>query len=333
MSKTIKNCYYKKLTYDGLYSAYVRASLNKRNKRAVIKFSIDLETYLSNIYADLYNNSYKSSKYREFIIYEPKKRTIKALPFRDRIVHQWYIEEFIKPYIVPRFIEDSYACIIGKGTHQATLKLNKYMRIMNNRYGDYYIIKFDISKYFESIDKKILYEIICKYISDKYLLNLTYNIIFDNDFNGIPIGNYTSQYFANIYLNELDYYAKFDLKLEFYVRYMDDFIVLVRDKEEAKRVFDLIESFVNNKLNLRLNRKSRYYPSRLGCDFCGYILYNDYRLIRKRSVKGMRDKIYDYQKGKMTFKDIDLSFVSWCGHARHANSYKVMSDFYGCIYK
>ena len=333
MSKTIKNCYYKKLTYDGLYSAYVRASLNKRNKRAVIKFSIDLETYLSNIYTDLYNNSYKSSKYREFIIYEPKKRTIKALPFRDRIVHQWYIEEFIKPYIVPRFIEDSYACIIGKGTHQATLKLNKYMRIMNNRYGDYYIIKFDISKYFESIDKKILYEIMCKYISDKYLLNLTYNIIFDNDFNGIPIGNYTSQYFANIYLNELDYYAKFDLKLEFYVRYMDDFIVLVRDKEEAKRVFDLIESFVNNKLNLRLNRKSRYYPSRLGCDFCGYILYNDYRLIRKRSVKGMRDKIYDYQKGKMTFKDIDLSFVSWCGHARHADSYKVMSDFYGCIYK
>lgn len=333
MSKTIKNCYYKKLTYDNLYSAYIRASLNKRNKRAVIKFSIDLETYLSNIYKDLYNNSYKSSKYREFIIYEPKKRTIKALPFRDRIVHQWYIEEFIKPYIVPRFIDDSYACIIGKGTHQATLKLNKYMRIMNNRYGDYYIIKFDISKYFESIDKKVLYEIMCKYITDKYLLNLTYNIIFDNDFNGIPIGNYTSQYFANIYLNELDYYVKFDLRLEFYVRYMDDFIVLVKDKEEAKRIFDLVESFVNNRLNLRLNRKSRYYPSRLGCDFYGYILYNDYRLIRKRSIKGMRDKIYDFKNGKITFDDIDLSFVSWCGHARHANSYKVMSDFYGCIYK
>lgn len=333
MSKTIKNCYYKKLTYDNLYSAYIRASLNKRNKRAVIKFSIDLETYLSNIYKDLYNNSYKSSKYREFIIYEPKKRTIKALPFRDRIVHQWYIEEFIKPYIVPRFIDDSYACIIGKGTHQATLKLNKYMRIMNNRYGDYYIIKFDISKYFESIDKKVLYEIMCKYITDKYLLNLTYNIIFDNDFNGIPIGNYTSQYFANIYLNELDYYVKFDLRLEFYVRYMDDFIVLVKDKEEAKRIFDLVESFVNNRLNLRLNRKSRYYLSRLGCDFYGYILYNDYRLIRKRSIKGMRDKIYDFKNGKITFDDIDLSFVSWCGHARHANSYKVMSDFYGCIYK
>jgi RNA-directed DNA polymerase len=333
MSKTIKNCYYKKLTYDNLYSAYMRASLNKRNKIAVIKFSIDLETYLSNIYNDLYNNCYESSEYREFIIYEPKKRIIRALPFKDRIVHQWYIEEFIKPYIVPRFINDSYACIIGKGTHQAIFKLNKYMRIMNNRYGDYYIIKFDISKYFESIDKNILYDIMKKYISDKYLLNLTHNIIFDNDFNGIPIGNYTSQYFANIYLNELDYYVKYDLRLEFYVRYMDDFIILVKNKEEAKRIFNLVELFVNNRLNLKLNKKSRYYPSRLGCDFCGYILYNDYRLIRKRSIKGMRNKIYNFNNKKITFDDINLSFISWCGHARHANSYKVISDFYGCIYK
>lgn len=159
MPKTIRNCYYRKLTFDNLYNAYIRASLNKRNKRSVIKFSVDLETYLSNIYNELYNNNYNSSKYREFVIYEPKKRVIKALPFRDRIVHQWYIEEFIKPYIVPRFIEDSYACIIGKGTHQAILKLNKYMRIMNKKYGEYYIIKFDISKYFESIDKNILYKI------------------------------------------------------------------------------------------------------------------------------------------------------------------------------
>lgn len=333
MPKTIRNCYYRKLTFDNLYNAYIRASLNKRNKRSVIKFSVDLETYLSNIYNELYNNSYKSSKYREFIIYEPKKRIIKALPFRDRIVHQWYIEEFIKPYIVPRFIEDSYACIIGKGTHQAILKLNKYMRIMNKKYGEYYIIKFDISKYFESIDKNILYKIMMKYISDKYLLNLTYNIIFDNDFNGIPIGNYTSQYFANIYLNELDYYAKFDLKLDYYIRYMDDFIVLVKDKIDAKRIYCLIESFVNDQLNLKLNRKSRYYPSRLGCDFCGYILYNDYKLIRKRSIKGMRNKIYDFKKGIVSFDEIELSFVSWCGHARHANSYKVMSDFYGFIYK
>ena len=108
-----RNCYYRKLTFDSLYNAYIRASLNKRNKRSVIKFSVDLETYLSSIYNELYNNSYKSSKYREFIIYEPKKRIIKALPFRDRIVHQWYVEEFIKPYIIPRLINTTFACLPG----------------------------------------------------------------------------------------------------------------------------------------------------------------------------------------------------------------------------
>lgn len=296
MSKTIRNCYYKKLTFESLYNAYVRSCNNKGTKLNVIKFSVDLETNLNKIYEELYNNCYKSSEYREFIIYEPKKRVIRALPFRDRIVHQWYVEEFIKPYVVPRFINDSYACIVGRGTHKAVCKLHFYMRFMKKKYNDYYIIKFDIKKYFESIDKNILYNIMCKYISDKYLLNLTYNIIFDNDFNGIPIGNYTSQYFANIYLNELDYYVKFDLGICYYVRYMDDFVILVETLDEAKRIYGLIESFVNNKLNLELNRKSRYFPSRLGCDFCGYVLYNDYRLLRKRSIKSMRRKIEGLKK-------------------------------------
>lgn len=331
MSKTIRNCYYKCLTYEKLYDAYMRASSGKRNKRNVIRFSIDLESNLYNLYNDLYNNCYCSSKYREFIIYEPKERVIKALPFRDRVVHQWYIEEFIKPYVVPRFISDSYACIIGRGTHKAVLKLNKYMKIMNKRYGDYYIIKFDIKKYFFSIDKNILYNIMCKYISDKYLLILTYNIIFDNDFNGIPIGNYTSQYFANIYLNELDYYIKFDLGIEFYVRYMDDFVVLVKSKDEAKRVYSLVDNFIRNNLNLVLNSKGRYYPSYLGCDFCGYIVYNDYRLLRKRSIKEMRRKIRLYEKGIMSYDEVFLSFVSWSGHAKYSDSYVLVKEFFEMI--
>ena len=107
----------------------------------------------------------------------------------------------------------------------------------------------------------------------------------------------------------------------------------MKEKEYTQEKLATIIGVDKATLNLKLNKKSRYYPSRLGCDFCGYILYNDYKLIRKRSIKGMRDKICDFKKGIVSFEEIELSFVSWCGHARHANSYKVMSDFYGFIYK
>lgn len=325
MPKTIRNCYYRKLTFDNLYNAYIRASLNKRNKRSVIKFSVDLETYLSSIYNELYNNSYNSSKYREFVIYEPKKRVIKALPFRDRIVHQWYIEEFIKPYIVPRFIEDSYACIIGKGTHQAILKLNKYMKIMNKKYGEYYIIKFDISKYFESIDKNILYKIMMKYISDKYLLNLTYNIIFDNDFNGIPIGNYTSQFFANIYLNELDQYIKRTLKIKYYVRYMDDFIIFDNDLNHLKKCKDIIIDILENEYKLKVNKKKTWICNiDSGFSFLGYtckVIDNKTIVrIKKSNIDKIKKRVKEV-KYLYDNKRIDI-YKAFCTIMTYTYSYK-----------
>ena len=332
MSKTIRNCYYERLTYERLYAAYVRACQGKANKPNVIRFSIDLETNLANLYECLYNNKYMSSSYKEFIIYEPKERIIRALPFRYRVVHQWYIEEFIKPFVVPRFIRDSYACIIGRGTHGAVYNLQKYMRCMQRKYGSYYVIKFDISKYFYSIDKSILYEIMKKYISDKDLLNLTYNIIFDNDFGGIPIGNYTSQYFANIYLNELDYFIKFSLGVKYYVRYMDDFIVLVSDKESARRIFFLVEEFIFSKLNLKLNRKSRYYPSYLGIDFCGYKIYESHKVLRKRSINGMRKKFNLWFKNKISYEELVSFFVSWKGHAKHSDCDDLISFFESVLF-
>ena len=144
-------------------------------------------------------------KYRTFKIYEPKERVIRALPYVDRIVHQWYIHEFIKPYIVPRFINDSYACIEGRGTHKAVDKAQEYMRKMKNNYGAYYIVKCDISGFFYNIDKDVLYNILKRFIRDHKLLDITYEFIYnDGEEVGLPIGNYTSQFFANIYMNELD---------------------------------------------------------------------------------------------------------------------------------
>lgn len=182
---------------------------------------------------------------------EPKERIIRKLEYKDRIVHQWYIYEFIKPYFVPRFIYDSYACIDNKGTHKAIYRLQKFMRIMKREYINYYVIKCDIRKFFYNINTEILFDILGKYIDDKYLLEFTRKLIYENnDEDGLPIGNYTSQYFANIYLNELDYYVKYDLKCKYYLRYMDDFIILTKDKESAKDILNKITEFLNTKLKL-----------------------------------------------------------------------------------
>ena len=147
------------------------------------------------------------------------------MPYRDRIVHQWYIEEFIKPYIVPKFVNTTYACLTNKGTHRAVQEVQHQMRKFKRNFGDFWILKCDIRKFFYTIDPIILYKLMQKYIGDKKILELTKILIFNDSINcnskGIPIGNYTSQFFANIYLNELDQYIKRTLKIKNYTRYMD----------------------------------------------------------------------------------------------------------------
>lgn len=133
MCKSIKKQFYNKLTYLKLLEAHDRAKQGKTNKKEVILFEMDLETNVMNLYRNLKNGKYKMGKYREFTIYEPKERIIKALPYVDRIVHQWYIEEFIKPFIVPKFVTSSFACLENKGTHAAVKTLQKYMRLMKKK--------------------------------------------------------------------------------------------------------------------------------------------------------------------------------------------------------
>ena len=324
---TIRNSFYKNLTFNNLLNAYILSKKGKDSKFEVLKFTYNLEIDLINLIELIATFKYKIGIYKEFTIYEPKKRIIRSLPFIDRVVQTWYIEYFIKPYFIPRFIYDSYSCIIGKGTHKAVKRLQYFMNCMKRKYKSYYVIKFDISKFFDSIDKDILYRIMSKYISDKYLLKFTYDLIYSYKYNGIPIGNYSSQYFANIYLNELDYYIKYKLNIKYYIRYMDDFVILIKDKIDARYIYDLIEIFVNHKLNLKLNKKSNYFPNELGIDFCGYIIYEKYLLVRKRSIKKIKKKIKIwnclYELGGLDNKKFVLSFNSWLGHISHANSYNL----------
>lgn len=331
MSKTIKHGYDEKLTFSKLIEAHERARTGKTNKIELMKFEIDLETNLMNLYKQLKYGTYKMGKYREFKVYEPKERIIKSLPYIDRVVHQWYVQEFIKPYIVPRFIRDTYACVENRGTHGAVYQMQKYMRKMKRKYNNYYVLKCDIKKYFYTIDKDILFEIMCRYIRDKKLLELTKIFIYsDGDRLGIPIGNYTSQFFANIYLNELDHYVKEELHIKFYIRYMDDFILLLENKMVAKKVLDKIDTFVQEHLHLTLNEKTRYYPSKMGVDFCGYIIYETHMKLRKRSVKKIKKKAKQwnnlYQNHCFDYHQFLLEYNSFQGHARHANSYRLFKS-------
>lgn len=336
MSKKVKKCFNKNLTFEKLFLAHKRARNHKVYKPEVIKFEMDLESNLSLLLSNIKNNKYRIGKYREFKVYEPKERVIKSLPYVDRIVHQWYVEEFIKPYIVPKFIDTSYACIIDKGTHKAVDKIQKYMRIFKIKYGDFWILKCDIKKFFYSIDPYILFEILSRYISDKKLLSFTKLLIFNSrdemDKVGIPIGNYTSQFFANIYLNELDYYIKHKLKRKYYVRYMDDFIILAKTKEHCIIIKNKVEKFIKQYLHLELNSKSRYYPYKLGVNFCGYRIFVTHRLLRTNSKSKIKRKIKDWNKlyniKKLDLKNAMQSLNSWLGHSSHCNSYKLQNKMF-----
>lgn len=335
MSKTIRNTFDSKLTFENLIKAHYRTSKTKRSSKYVMTYEIDLETNILNLYRDIKNNKYKLGKYREFKVMEPKERIIKALPYKDRIVQSWYIEEFIKPFIVKRFISDNYACIEGKGTHLAVKNLQKYMIKMNREFSNYYILKCDIKGFFYNIDKKILLSILKKYISDKKLLGFTLILLSNLDEIGIPIGNYTSQFFANIYLNELDHFIKDTLNVKYYLRYMDDFILLIDSKDKTRELLLKINEFVNTILHLKLNKKTSYYPKDKGVDFCGYKIFETHILLRKRSVKKVKKIVRkannDYIYAHLDIKDTETKLSAFKSYSKHANTYNIRQAIYNEI--
>lgn len=330
MPKKIGKCFYEKLTFENLLSAHKRSRKNKAYKHEVIEFEMNLENNLINILNNLKNGTYRLGKYRSFIVYEPKLRVINSLPYTDRIVHQWYVEEFIKPYFLPRFINSTYACIPDGGTHKAVDDVQRNMRIFKRNYGDFWILKCDVRKFFYSINPDILYGIMQKHMKDKALLSLTKILIYnpeDKDAIGIPIGNYTSQFFANIYLNELDQHVKHTLKIRFYTRYMDDFVILLKTKEECIKVKKQIEDFLYTHLKLFLNDKSRYYPYKMGVNFCGYRIHLTHRLLRTNNKKKIKKQVKKFNKlydnNRLDLNHAMACMNSWIAHSSHCNSYNL----------
>lgn len=331
MPKRVNNIFHQKLKFKYMLEAYERAADGKHNNKEVILYKMDLANNITTTLKELLKNNYKVQKYNTFKIYEPKERIIQALPFKDRVVQQWYVEEFIKPIYVPKFINDTYACIEERGVHSAVKKFQKYMHNKSKITNEFYILKCDISKFFYSIDKDKLFEIIQKSIKDKEVLNLTKIMIYsDIEKVGIPIGNYTSQYFANIYLNELDHFIKEKLKIKHYVRYMDDFVLILDTKEECKIIKKSIEEFLEQNLYLKLNKKTNYFKAKQGVNFCGYKLFNDYILLKKQNKNKTykKVKIWNklYKNNKLDIMEAATRLKSWIGHAKNADTYKLIKD-------
>ena len=333
MPKRANNIYVKNITFSKLLEAHNKCKKHKRFKKQVIEFEMNLENNLLKIGRELLNESYKFSEYFEFTIYEPKERKIKTLEYRDRVVQTWYVENFLKPYFESSYILDTYACIEGRGAHKAVDKMQEYLRKADKQFEEVWVLKCDIKKFFFNVDRRTLYNLIKRKIKDKHFLNLTKKIIFyDEEEVGIPIGNYTSQIYANIYLNELDKYIKEKLNVKYVVRYMDDFVLLLKSKADAKSVLNKLEEFLLKKLRLKLNSKTSYFKAKQGVNFCGFRIWKTHRLLREQSKKKMRRKLRNFEK---LYKDdkIELNYIlacinSWLGHAKHCDSYNLVNKIF-----
>ena len=324
MARTIRNEYDKALTYENLMKAHLQSRKGKGYRKEIILFNLKQEEYIMWLYEQLKTEKYRHGGYTEFYVTQPKLRRIEKSKYIDRIVHRWYVNSFIEKYYIPQFISTSYACLKGKGMHKACLDLQKAMKHCKTVWGEYYILKMDIRKYFENINKDILLQIMERKIKDPKLLWLTKEIIYSNQGKtGLPIGNYTSQMYANIYLNELDQYIKHNLKCKYYYRYMDDAVILINTKDEAKEMLERIKKFLEVKLQLELNQKTQIFKSKQGVNFCGYKI-NEYRLkIRDRGKRKLKKKVKSLKEivesGEISSKEAKLYLAGHLGYIKIAN--------------
>lgn len=305
MPKTIRNKYYKYLSFDRLMEAHKKARRGKGLRNEIILFNLKQEEYIMYLLESLGKKTYKHGGYSTFYVTEPKVRKIEKSRYIDRVVHRWLVDNFLEPYFVPTFINTSYACLKGRGMHKTCLDVQKAMKHCKNIWGSYYILKMDVTKYFENIDKRTLLGILERKILDKDLMWLIKEILYAQEKEvGLEIGNYTSQLFANIYLNELDQYVKKELGIKYYFRYMDDAVLFFKNKEEAKYCLEKIKKFLLSKLELCLNRKTQIFKNTQGVNFCGYKI-NEYRLkIRDKGKRKLKKKI---KKLKCLVKNGEIS--------------------------
>jgi retron-type reverse transcriptase len=332
------------IAFEHLLKAAEKARRGKRFRPAATRFFFHLERELTRLHEELASKTYCPGPYRTFTIYEGKKRQISAAPFRDRVVHH-ALTGALEPIFERSFIADSYACRKGKGTHAAVDRCQAFA------HRHRYVLKADVRKFFPSIDHAILKGLVARKIKDPHVLWLVDRIVdhsnpqdpvlmwFPGDDlftpterrRGLPLGNQTSQFFANVYLDPLDHFVTDRLGLS-YVRYVDDFLVFADDKTHLHAVKQQVEPFLAG-LRLQIHGdKSVVFPCTQGIRFLGYRVFPTHRRLVPENVRRFRRRMRRMQRefaaGRIGFDAIRPRIMSWIGHARHADTYRLRADLF-----
>ncbi|MDX9866079.1 MAG: reverse transcriptase domain-containing protein [Anaerolineaceae bacterium] len=348
--KTYRNLYPHVWDFENIYLAYRKARKGKRGKPGAATFEQVQDDELLALQDELRTFSYQPGAYHSFYIHDPKKRLISAAPFRDRVVHH-ALCRVMEPIWERRFIDDSYANRVGKGTHRALDRTTQFARSHSH------FLQCDVRQFFPSIDHDILRSEFSRLIRDKDLLWLCDQILasgegvladeyemtwFPNDDlfainrpRGLPIGNLTSQFWANVYLNGLDHFIKRELKCGAYVRYVDDFLLFSDQREQLLGWREEIIACLAG-LRLRLHEESaRVFPTASGIPFLGFRVYPEYRRVKRRKVVHFRRKLRhlaaEYGAGEINLEKVDASVQGWVNYVRYADSWGLRRDVLGSV--
>jgi len=330
------------VSFENLHRAAYQVLRGKRSKEQAGDFFYDLEGNLLCLQRELAGGTYIPGDYRTFWISDPKPRLISAAPFRDRVVHHALVN-IIEPLFEMRFIDHSYACRKGKGTHRALAQFDHWAHTTK------YILKMDIRKFFPSLDHEILKQKIARTVKDREVLGLCRLIIDQSNQQerviqyfpgdtlltplerriGIPIGNLTSQFLANVYLDGLDHFVKDGLRVRRYLRYVDDFCCFADDKQDLRWIRDEIVDHLET-IRLRLNDgKSRIRQLKEGVEFLGFVFFDNTTRLNQRGVKRQRARVKllqrDYADERLSWEDVKASLQAWDAHAAHGRTWRLRS--------
>ena len=337
--KTHQRLFQKVHSTDNLILAFRKARKGKSKKKYVVNFESSLKNNLRALQYEIKTGIYRPHKLKKFVVRDPKTRTIHASIFRDRIVHHAIIN-ILQPILEKTFIYDSFAGRKNKGTHQAVKRFEYFLRKassngrkisdpFNNNSIRGFVLKADIKHYFATMNQEILINILRKNVKDEDFIKLVKIVLenFDSEVKGrgVPLGNYTSQFFANVYLNRLDYFVKHRLKAKYYIRYVDDFVILHKDRKVLEEYFVKINNYLKH-LKLELHpEKSAIHPLRNGITFLGYRIFYHHKLLRRRNIKHFsgkfKEKMKLYYEGIIDKNKLDSFLDGWFGYAKFANTY------------
>lgn len=319
--KRVGNIYNEIISLENLKLADEKARRGKLKSYGIKLHDKNREDNILKLYEQLKNKTYKTSEYNIFKIYEPKERDIYQLPyFPDRIVHH-AVMNILEPIWVSIFTSDTFSCIKGRGIHGCWKKVKDALRDEENTK---YCLKIDIKKYYPSINHDILKALIRKKIKCNDTLELLDEII--DSAKGVPIGNYLSQYFANIYLTYFDHWVKEDLKVKYYFRYADDMVFLHSDKEELRKILNEVRAYLKNELELELKHNYQIFPTqKRGIDFVGYVFFQDHILIRKSIKQNFCRKVVKLVKLKLDNKEFKQGIAAWLGWCKYSNSINLLN--------